>query len=166
MLLGPFVVVNGLTSIEWMRRTHAQMPLTPQEQAVKELLIERNLTFEVHHVFELSHKVRISVDFLVFIGPGVVLECTYCGRRRGSAISEVQRRSAFINYRFGLLKRAYTKILCGAFLHAPEEEARRLIDSATTILTNTDFIATSLDDLGPILQRTGNSAALRKEVTE
>lgn len=159
-------MVNELTSTEWIRRIHARMPLTPQELAVRDLILEKQLHFESHHIFELSPVVRMSVDFLIFAGPGIVLECTYCSRRRGSAISELQRRCAFINYRFGLLKRTYPKIVCGAFLQAPEEEAQRLTDSVGTILTNTDFVAISLDDLGLILQRTNHIGALRKEVTE
>lgn len=158
--------VNELTSIEWMRRTHARMPLTAQEQAVKDLLIEKHLAFETHHVFELSQKVRMSVDFLIFPGHGIVLECTYSARRRGSAISEIRRRRAFINYRFGLLKQTHRKIVCGAFLQAPSEEAQRLTDSAGIVLTNTDFVAISLDDLRSILQRTNDIDTLRKKVTE
>jgi hypothetical protein len=115
------------------------MPLTPQEQAVKDLLVERNLPFEAHHVFELSQKVRISVDFLVFVGPGIVLECTLSERRRGSAMSEVRRRCAFINYRFGLLKASFPKILCGALIEAPNESQEVLKRELSQLLANSDF---------------------------
>lgn len=142
------------------------MPPTIQEQAVKDLRIERHLPFETHHVFELSQKVRISVDFLIFSGSGIVLECTYSARRRGSAISEISRHRAFINYRFGLLKQTHPKIVYGAFLQAPKEEAHRLTDSTGIVLTNTDFVAISLDDLKSILQRTDGTDVLQNRVIE
>lgn len=130
-----------------MRRIQATMPLTPQEQAVKDLLIERRLPFEAHDVFELSRAVTMSVDFLIFVGASIVLECTHCARPRGYAISEVGRRGAFINYRFGLLKGAFPKLTCGALIEAPNEDQSLLDDSLRRIFTSADLIATSLHSL-------------------
>lgn len=59
------------------------MPLTPQEEAVKRLLTEERLPFEVHHVFDLKERGRLSVDFLLFVDAGMVVECTICTTRRG-----------------------------------------------------------------------------------
>ncbi len=80
------------------------MPLTSQEEAIKRLLTEQRLPFEAHHVFDLKEKGGISVDFLVFLRAGLVIECTACSARRGRALSEARRRSAYMDYRFGLLK--------------------------------------------------------------
>ncbi len=123
------------------------MPLTPQERSVRDLLIEMRLPFEAHHVFEFSPKVRMSVDFLIFSGAGIVLECTFCSRRRSSALWEVRRRCAFINYRFGLIRHALPSIVCGAFVEAPREEQRSLLNEVSGILTEADFAACVLDEL-------------------
>jgi hypothetical protein len=88
------------------------MPLTRQEEAVRDILIEERLSFESHHVFELpppTPQRGLSVDFLVFLGGGVVIECTACNRSRGSALSELRRRSAYMDFRFGLLKASLPK---------------------------------------------------------
>ncbi len=139
--------VKAILSIEWVRRTHARMPLTPQEQLVKDLLIENSLAFETHHVFELSQTVRISVDFLIFSGTGIVLECTYCAKRRGSAVSEAKRRGTFINYRFGLLKQALPNLVCGALIEAPKEDQSLLKESMRRVLGNSDFLVVSGEEL-------------------
>ena len=123
------------------------MPLTPQEQSVKELLIANYLPFEAHHVFELSPSVRISVDFLIFSDAGIVLECTYCTKRRGSAISEAKRRGAFINYRFGLLKQTLPGLVCGALIEAPNEDRSFTRKNLERVLSNANFLALSLEEL-------------------
>lgn len=131
------------------------MPLTRQEEAVKDLLIEERVSFEAHHVFELppsSLQRGISVDFLVFLGHGVVLECTYCERKRGSALSELRRRSAFMAYRFGLLKGILPKLVCGAFVEAPNESNEKLA-ALSFILGSADFVASSIEELQEELGR-------------
>ena len=55
------------------------IPLTRQEEAVRDLLLDEQLSFESHHVFELpptSPQRGLSVDFLVFLGSGIAIECT------------------------------------------------------------------------------------------
>jgi hypothetical protein len=133
-----------------MRRTHAMMPLTRQEEVVRNLLIEERLSFESHHVFELrpsSPQRGLSVDFLVFLGAGVAIECTACNRSRGSALSEVRRRAAFMDYRFGLLKASFPRLVCGAFVEAPNEDQERLARQLKPILRNSDFLARSGEEL-------------------
>ncbi len=135
-----------------MRRTHAAMPLTGQEQSVRDILVARRLSFETHHVFELSKKVRMSIDFLIFREAGVVLECTCCTRSKGSAMSEARRRSAFMEYRFGLLKKAYPAMKLGALVEAPKEDQEFLKGTVTAVLQHADFVVISLEELGRALQ--------------
>jgi hypothetical protein len=133
-----------------MRRTHALMPLTFQEGAVRDLLVEERLSFESHHVFELrppTPQRGISVDFLVFLGNGVAIECTICGRRNGSALSELRRRSAYMNLRFGLLKATLPKLVCGGFVEAPYENQDKLATQLGLILEHADFLARSGQEL-------------------
>jgi len=130
------------------------MPLTRQEEAVRDLLLEERLSFEAHHVFELplsSPQRGLSVDFLVFLGGGVAIECTACNRNRGSALAELRRRSAFMDYRFGLLKAILPRLACGALLEAPSEDQNQLARELRPILKNSDFLARSCDELGESL---------------
>jgi len=131
------------------------MPLTRQEEAVRNLLLEERLSFESHHVFELppsSPQRGMSVDFLVFLGPGIAIECTACNRNRGSALSELRRRTAFMDYRFGLLKTSMPKLVCGALVEAPNEDQRRLVRELNPILKNSSFLASSSQELGGFLR--------------
>jgi hypothetical protein len=129
------------------------MPLTPQEEGVKRLLLEICLPHEAHHVFDLKSKGRMSVDFVVFLGAGVVIECTRCSTRKSRALSELRRRSAFMNYRFGLLKGSFPKLACGAFLEAPNEKQESLSRELRLILKDADWIATSSEELQGALSR-------------
>jgi hypothetical protein len=144
-----------------MRRTHAMMPLTRQEGVVRDLLLEERLSFESHHVFELppeSAQRGLSVDFLVFIGGGVAIECTACNRNRGSALAELRRRSAYMDFRFGLLKDSLPKLACGAFIEAPAEDQEKLATELGPYLKHADFLARNLEELRGLI------ASLRRDV--
>ncbi len=132
------------------------MPLTRQEEGVRDLLLDGRLSFEAHHVFELpppSPQRGLSVDFLVFLGGGVAIECTACNRNRGSALSEMRRRSAFMDYRFGLLKQVLPKLICGALVEAPNEDQNRLAHELKPIFKNSDFLTRSCYELGESLTK-------------
>jgi hypothetical protein len=145
--------VTCFTTIEWMRRTQAMTPLTPQEEAVKRILLDRRLPFSPHHVFDLKLMGGFCVDFLVFHRPGLVLECTACGTKRGRAISEVRRRAAFMDYRFSALKSALPDLRCGAFIEAPHEDSDRLEVELARILRNSDFFASTGESLQQCLPK-------------
>lgn len=134
------------------------MPLTPQEEAVKRLLTEQRMSFEAHHVFDLKERGRISVDFLVFLDAGLVIECTSCSTRKGRALSELRRRAAYMDYRFGLLKALFPKLVCGALVEAPREDQERLASQLKPILRNSDFVARSDDELrGEVCKNRGGN---------
>ena len=125
------------------------IPLTRQEEAVRDLLLDEQLSFESHHVFELpptSPQRGLSVDFLVFLGSGIAIECTACNRNRGSALSEMRRRSAFIDYRFALLKTFLPKLACGAFVEAPSEDQDRLATELGPYLKHADFLVRTSEE--------------------
>jgi hypothetical protein len=129
------------------------MPLTLQEESVKRLLLEIRLPHEAHHVFDLKSKGRMSVDFVVFLGAGVVIECTRCSTRKSRALSELRRRSAFIDYRFALLKGSFPRLACVAFVEAPNEKQESLSRELRLILKDADWIATSSEELQGALSR-------------
>ena len=129
------------------------MPWTSQELAVKELLLELRLSFRARHVFELPNATRMSIDFLIFAGPGTALECTSCTKRRGSAMAEVRRRSAYLDYRFSLLKKFLPNILCAALVEAPREDQARISEAVVSILGSWNLVATSVATLRSGLAR-------------
>lgn len=90
------------------------------------------------------------MDFLVFLGSGIVLECTSCSRRNGTALSELRRRAAYMNLRFGLLKATLPKLVCGAFIEAPNENRDKLA-TLSLILKDADFLAQSGGELRKVL---------------
>jgi hypothetical protein len=140
-------------SIEWLRRTAALTPLTSQEEMVKGILIDQNLCFRPHHVFDLSYAGRHPVDFLVFLGPGLVIECTRCCTVRGRAMSEVRRRAVFMQHWFALIKTAFPQIRCGALVEAPNEKPDKLAHELKLILKDADFFARTGEELGESVAR-------------
>lgn len=116
-------------------------------------MLDRRLPFKEHYVFDLKCMGRLSVDFLVFHGAGIVIECTACGSKRGRALSEVRRRAAYMDYRFGLLKSEFPNVRCGALIEAPLEDPGRLRAELARVLRNSDFLANSDDCLERCLPR-------------
>jgi hypothetical protein len=53
-----------------------------------------------------------------------------------------------MEYRFGLLRRAYPAIVCGALVEAPKENQKVLSETVRGVLGNANLVATSLDSLG------------------
>jgi len=135
-------------SINWLRRTAERTPLTPQEEMVRGILVGKNVYFRPHYVFDLSYAGRHPVDFLVFLGPGLVLECTRCSTIRGRAMAEVRRRAVFMQYWFGLIKTVFPRIRCGALVEAPNENPEKLANELRLILKDADFFARSGEELG------------------
>jgi hypothetical protein len=134
-------------SIDWLRRTAELTPLTPQEDMVRGMLVDQNLSFKPHYVFDLGPAGRHPVDFLVFLGPGLVLECTRTSTVRGRAMSEVRRRAVFMQYWFGLIETVFPKILSGALVEAPSEKADKLAHVLGLILKNVDLVARTGEEL-------------------
>lgn len=76
--------------------------------------------------------------------------------QEGRALSEVRRRAAYMDYRFGVLKASFPKITCGALVEAPSEDQERLASQLKPILRDSDFIARSIEELhGEISQNFG-----------
>lgn len=64
----------------------------------------------------------------------------------------LRRRSAFMDYRFGLLKACLPKLACGAFVEAPNESKEKLA-ALSFILSSADFVASSIEELQEELRR-------------
>jgi hypothetical protein len=111
------------------------------------MLFDEKLSFHAHHTFDFSYAGRHPVDFLVFYGPGLVIECTSCNTIRGRAMGEVRRRAVFMQYRFSLLKDLYPKVLCAALVEAPNEKQDKLAKQLSVILKDADLITKNLEEL-------------------
>jgi hypothetical protein len=134
-------------SIDWLRRTAELTPLTSQEDMVRGILVDQNLNFKPHYVFDLGLAGRHPVDFLVFLGPGLVLECTRTSTVRGRAMSEVRRRAVFMQYWFGVIKTVFPKILCATLVEAPNEKQDKLARQLQLILKDANFCARTGEEL-------------------
>ena len=123
------------------------MPLTSQEEAIKRLLTEQRLPFEAHHVFDLKERGGISVDFLVFLRAGLVNRMHRLLRKERTGAIRGKASSAYMDYRFGLLKTLFPKLSCGALIEAPNENQERLASQLKPILRNSDFVARSNEEI-------------------
>jgi hypothetical protein len=127
-------------------------PLTSQEQRVKEMLVEERLAFEPHHVFDLGALGRRPVDFVVFLGAGVAIECTGCYARRGRALADLRRRSALINYWFGTIKKVFPNVRGAALIEGPSEDQERLAAQLKPILKDADSLTRTIGELREALR--------------
>ncbi|MDA4117040.1 MAG: hypothetical protein OK455_01695 [Thaumarchaeota archaeon] len=145
-------------SIEWLKRTAERTPLTSQEEMVRGILVGRNLSFKPHYVFDFGQAGRHPVDFLVFLGPGLVIECTRCGTARGRAMSEIRRRAVFMQYWFALIRSVFPNIRCVALVEAPNEKPDKLAYQLKLILKDADFFARTGEEFGESIAKFGRGA--------
>jgi hypothetical protein len=131
----------------WIRRVHRLTPLTDQERSVKSRLRKEGISFKSQCFIVASPLEKFVVDFLVQIGEGCIVECTFCAKRRGKALSELKHRCAWTDYRFRVLKSSRPGISCIALAEAPNEDQQRLLDALNPILSSADAVCTSQDSL-------------------
>ena len=92
----------GKMSSKWQSRVQALVPLTEQEESVKELLEGLHVQCQAHTVFPYRNRSMV-VDFFL-PGPNLVVECWRSESRRGSALMWVEKNAAYVDLKFARLK--------------------------------------------------------------
>jgi hypothetical protein len=139
-----------------MSRAHALIPLTEQEQQVRDLLLEQRLTHLTHAVFPNQGRL-IVVDFFLS-DRRTVLECWKTTGSRGVALGWMERNAAFIDVKFRRLKDLHPGISCVAFAEAPHVDTATLTRVLGEVLVNADGLAFSLDGLQSAILKVGGAS--------
>lgn len=121
---------------------HALIPLTAQEEAVKELLDERGLPYRVHEVFAYKER-SIVVDFFLQ-QKNLVIECCFSKSRSGTALGWMERNGIYVDYKFRRLKEAHPEISCLAFVEAPQVDLERLRERVAAVVPHADWLVLTI----------------------
>lgn len=123
---------------------HALIPLTIQEEAVKEVLDECGLSYRVHEVFAYKNRSIVADFFLP--ERNLVIECWLSESRRGTALGWMERNGIYVDYKFRRLKETYPEIRCGALVEAPQVDSQSLREWVGAVMPHADWVAFTMEE--------------------
>ena len=123
---------------------HALIPLTDQEEAIKELLDARGIDYRVHEVFPYKGRSIVADYFLP--ERNLVIECWMSGSRRGVALGWMERNGIYVDYKFKRLKETYHGIGCGALVEATQVDLPSLREWVGAVMPHADWVAFTMEE--------------------
>jgi len=137
-------------SSKWQSRVQALVPLTEQEESVKELLEGLRVQYQAHAVFPYLNRSMV-VDFFV-PRPNVVIECWRSESRRGSALMWVEKNAAYVDLKFARLKDGYHGIRCLRFVEALQVNLDSLKRIVGAVMVHADSMTYEFAELTKFIQ--------------
>jgi len=137
-------------SANWMNRMHALVPLTMQEEEVKELLTLLGLEYVVHTTFQFRNRLIVPDFFLP--RHDVVIECWRSESRRGIALAWAERNALYINLKFQRLKQVRPGVRCLGLAEFPQVDMESLRQVVGEVLPDADFMTYSMEEFGSVVR--------------
>ena len=141
-------------SSKWQMRVQALVPLTEQEESVKELLEGLHVQCQAHTVFPYCGRSMV-VDFFL-PGSNLVIECWRSESRRGSALMWVEKNAAYVDLKFARLKEGYPGIRCLGLVEAPQVDPDSLRRIVGAVMVHADFMAYTMEELNNLMEKASN----------
>ncbi len=123
---------------------HALIPLTAQEEGVKELLDGLRVSYRIHEVFPYKGRSIVADYFLP--EKNLVIECWMSESRRGVALGWMERNGIYVDYKFKRLKEAHPEIRCGALVEAPQVDLPSLREWVGAVMPHANWIAFTMEE--------------------
>ena len=137
-------------SSKWQSRVQALVPLTEQEESVKELLEGLHVQYQAHTVFPYRGRSMV-VDFFL-PGPNLVVECWRSESRRGSALMWVEKNAAYVDLKFARLKDGYPGMRCLGFVEALQVDLDSLKRIVGAVMVHADSMTYESAELTKFIQ--------------
>src|SRR2546428_4575588 len=134
-------------STKWIDKMHALVPLTNQEEAVKEVLQQLHFEYKVHTIFPFGNRAIVPDFFLP--RHNLVIECWMSESRRGVALGWAERNAAFIDLKFRRLKENYLGISRLGLVELRQVDLGSLQEVVGPIMAHSDFMLYSMRELEP-----------------
>jgi len=144
----------GKMSSKWQSRVQALVPLTEQEESVKELLEGLHVQCQAHTVFPYRGRSMV-VDFFLPV-PNLVIECWRSESRRGSALMWVEKNAAYVDLKFARLKDGYPGMRCLGFVEAPQVDPDSLRRIVGAVMVHADFMVYTMEELNNLMEKASN----------
>ena len=122
------------------------MPLTEQEEQVKDILLQYGITHLTHAVFPVSERLYV-VDFFL---PDyrLIVECWKSTSRRGVALTWVERNAAYVDLKFRRIKGAYPGVKCLGLVEVSQADPDVVAKYVRAVMEHADSMAYTMTQLG------------------
>ena len=131
-------------SANWMNRVHALIPLTMQEEEVKERLNLLRLESVVHRTFQFHNRLIVPDFFLPKLN--LIIECWRSESRRGVALGWAERNALYINLKFKRLKEVHPGIRCLGLAEFSQVDMESLREVVGEVMPDADFMTYSMEE--------------------
>ena len=100
------------------------MPLTVQEEAVRERLSRLHIGYVVHRTFRFHDRLIVPDFFLPKLD--LIIECWRSDSRRGVALGPAERNALYVNLKFKRLKAIRPGVRCLGLAEFPQVDMESL----------------------------------------
>lgn len=129
----------------WLAKTHALIPPTGQELAVKGVLDEFAISYKAREVISVGKRSLVLDYFLPCVKMAV--ECWMSESRRGVALSWLERNAAYVDLKFRRLKELDARIQCFALVQAPQVDSESIKEWVAPVMEHADFVEYTIEGL-------------------
>src|ERR1700735_1765107 len=119
-------------STKWMDRMHALVPLTMQEEGVKERLSRLHIGYVVHRTFRFHDRLIVPDFYLPKLD--LIIECWRSDSRRGVALGWAERNALYVNLKFRRLKEMHPGMRCFGFAEVPQVDLGSLSEAVGEVM--------------------------------
>ncbi len=138
-------------SSKWVAKMHRAHTLNSQEEKLKEILEKLQISHETHRVFPSPEKTFVVDSFLLDFN--LAIECWMSESRRSAALGWLERNAAFVDLKFGKLKRLDPSLRCLGYVEGMDVEVEDLRRVLLPIMGHADFMAFSVNEVTAALER-------------
>jgi hypothetical protein len=132
-----------------MAKVHGFVPLTEQEEQVREILLQHGVTHMPHAVFPVKNRMYV-VDFFI-TDFRTVVECWRSGSRRGVALCWIEKNAAYINLKFKRLHTAYPDIRFVALAEVEQAQPSLVREYVEPVIEYGDVVCCSMEEFAAAL---------------
>ncbi len=129
---------------------HSFVPLTEQEEQVRDVLLQYGIGHITHAVFPVSNRMYV-VDFYL-PSNRTVLECWRSVSRRGVALTWVEKNACYVDVKFRRIKGAYPDVKCVALVEVKQAEPSVVREYVSVVMEHADVLCCSMEELAEVVR--------------
>ncbi len=134
-----------------MSKVHSFVPLTEQEEQVRDVLLQYGVGHVTHAVFPVSNRMYV-VDFYL-TGNRTILECSRSISRRGVALPWVEKNACYVDMKFRRIKEAYPDVKCVALVEVQQVDADIVRGYVGVVMEYADILTCSMAEFAEELRK-------------
>ncbi len=133
---------------------HGLVPLTEQEEEVKDILEQYGIAYRTHEIFPVGSRTYVADFFLPT--QNMLVECWRSISRRGHALPWVEKNACYVDMKFRRITEAYPGVKCVALVEVPQAEpAAAVREYVSAVMEHADTLCCSMEELAGVVRALG-----------